>query len=189
MNRSLLSFRQRARSRITPGPRSLPVTSPSYRASCGPPRRLLWASNYADRGCYRPLTRWMTARFIHKRGQILPCCENGVHYVVAVFPEVVILPEPAFRGIQVPIGRPPMVGFGKGGRRFLCDERPVAFYLCPDSAMQPSTRREERLVIPFQSHIRILILFRPTLSTQAQTWPLSSDSKRTYALFSEPFPS
>ena len=121
----------------------------------------------------------MTHCFVHERRQVSPGVENSAHQALAVFLEVVTLPEPAKRRIHVRIGRPPHVATWIGGTPLLGKGRPVAFQIRPDSANQVPMRREtRRIAIPFQSHIRVIRTLGPFMPTETQSWPTSNSMKK-----------
>ena len=109
-------------------------------------------------------TGWMTDGLIHQRCQFAPRCENGLHQVVTVFHEVVILPESVFRRIHVFIGGPHSGRARERGGCLLRERHSVAFFSRPDSAVQPSIFREQRgLAIPSQFHNRLFFHPRANL--------------------------
>ena len=105
-------------------------------------------------GCTSPRT---TDCFVHQRGEVFPCLDDGLHQVVAVFLEVVTLPEPADRRSCVCEGRPPdgiliwMIGTPLWGEGL-----PVALQFRSDSANQVVSIRETHpLAMPLQSYVGV----------------------------------
>ena len=125
-------------------------------------------------------TAWMPDRFVHQRSQDSPCIDDSLHQAVAVFLEVVTLPEPANRRIDARIGRPIGALQWIPGPPLLRKGLPVALLVGSDSANQvPARRKTSRVAIPFQSHIRIV----PTLGPWGQPRPRRPNPRQARDFF------